>query len=97
MKSNFIAIAMTAAVLALGTGCTYKLSDTATSTKLDGTQVDYSKMDQYIQAQTCMKIGSREDASISILKAAQAAGISKVKYVDISTLKNENCIIVYGE
>lgn len=97
MKNNVISIAVATAILAFGTGCTYKLSDTATSTKLDGTQVDYSKMDKYIKTQSCIKFGNREDASMSILKAAQKAGISKVKYVDISTLKNENCIIVYGE
>ena len=97
MKNNFlITLAVTATVI-LGTGCTYKLSDTATSTKLDGTQVDYSKMDQYIKATSCFKVGNREDASLSILKAAQEAGISKVKYVDVSTLKLEKCIIVYGE
>lgn len=81
----------------LMSGCTYKLSSTDRSTVIDGTQVDYSKMDQYIKVTSCINSTQREDASTSVLKAAQNAGIKYVRYVDRSTLDFTNCVIVYGE
>ena len=97
MKRNFLVIVALLSVIVMASGCTYKLSGTNSMTKLDGTKVDYSKMNQYKTAKSCIKYGSRNDESISVLDAAQKAGIKNIVYVDISTLDREKCIIVYGE
>ena len=97
MRNNFSGLIALVSVLFMASGCTYKLSGTNSMTKLDGTKVDYSKMNQYKTAKSCIEYGSRKDESMSVLDAAQKAGITNVVYVDISTLDREKCVIVYGE
>jgi len=96
MGKKFSVVALVAALF-MASGCTYKLSGTDSMTKLDGTKVDYSRMNKYKTATSCIDYGSRKDESISILEAAQKAGIKNVVYVDISTLDSKQCVIVYGE
>jgi len=78
-------------------GCTFKRTATSKSTHLDGTKVDFSKMEQYKKAETCYNYKKTEDASVSILEASQKAGISNVVYVDKSITGDIACVIVYGE
>jgi len=97
MKNNFSIFITLVSVVFMASGCTYKLSGTNSMTKLDGTKVDYSRMNQYKTAKSCIEYGSRKDESISVLEAAKTAGIKNVVYVDISTLDRQQCVIVYGE
>jgi hypothetical protein len=93
-------------VLALGaTGCAHKITSTPAYMTYDGSNVDYSKIDTMKRATVCKGLHS-SDGNTSIIAAAKAGEISKIKHVDISfefkqflfwPTSQFNCVTVYGE
>ena len=79
----------------LSTGCSHTVSATSSSVVLDGTKVDYSKMDQYIKSEQCIQRDS--SGTVSIIEAAKKAGIVKIVHVDKSVHGGLRCAIVYGK
>ena len=97
MKKHISMLIMAVSIGLLVSGCTYKRTATSQSTHLDGTKVDYSKMDKYIKAKTCYNVTKTGDASLSILEASKKVGITKIVYVDKTITSNIVCVVVYGE
>ena len=79
----------------LSTGCSHTVSATSSSVVLDGTKVDYSKMDQYIKSEQCVQ--TNQTGTVSIKEAAKKAGIVKIMHVDKSRYGSLICVIVYGK
>lgn len=92
--------------LAVGTsGCAHKAITTNAIMTYDGSSVDYSKIDSLKHATVCKGIHS-PDGDTTIVAAAKAAEISKIKHVDTSfeykqilfwPTNQRNCVTVYGE
>lgn len=89
----------------LATGCAHKITSTPAIMTYDGSSVDYSKIDTLKTATVCKNLHS-SDGDTTIVAAAKAGEISKIKHVDISYTFNQflfwpssqkNCITVYGE
>ena len=90
---------------AAASGCAHKIVSTPATMTYDGSSVDYSKVETMKHATVCKDIGA-SDGDTTIIAAAKAAGISKVRHVDTSfqysrflffTLDARNCVTVYGE
>lgn len=92
--------------LAVGsTGCAHKIMSTNAIMTYDGSSVDYSKIDSMKHATVC-KDTHGSDGDTTIIAAAKAAEISKIKHVDSSyefkqvlfwPTGQKNCVTVYGE
>lgn len=93
------------ALLFLITGCSNKIAATPANMVYNGNEVDYSKIDKLKESKICKGI-SDSSGDTTIITAARAGGISKVKHVDTSfeyttflffTFGAKHCITVYGE
>lgn len=87
------------------TGCAHQAITTNATMTYDGSAVDYSKIDSMKRAKVCKDIHSA-DGDTTIIAAAKAAEISKIKHVDTSfeykqvlfwPTGQKNCVTVYGE
>ena len=87
------------------TGCAHKIASTTAIMTYDGSSVDYSKNDEMKHATVC-KDTHGSDGDTTIIAAAKAAEISKIKHVDNSyefkqilfwPISQKNCVTVYGE
>lgn len=93
-------------VVAIGsTGCAHKIASTPAYMTYDGSSVDYSKIDSMKRATVCKDLTSA-DGDTTIIAAAKAGEISKIKHVDTTfefkqilfwPTGQKNCVTVYGE
>jgi hypothetical protein len=86
-------------------GCAHKIVSTPATMTYDGSSVDYSKVESMKHASVC-KYDDSADGDTTIIAAARAAGVSKVKHVDNSfeysrflwfLIGQRHCVTVYGE
>lgn len=89
----------------LFTGCTFKTESTPAVMTYDGSNVDYSRIDELKKATVCKYVTAKE-GDTTIIAAAKAGGIKKIKHVDTSFVYDtffgmgygyRNCVTVYGE
>ena len=87
------------------TGCAHQAMTTNAVMAYDGSSVDYSKIDTMKHAKVC-KEATSPDGNTTIIAAAKAADISKIKHVDTSfeykqilfwPTGQKHCVTVYGE
>ena len=76
-------------------GCTYKVSTTSELVKIDGTKVDFSKLDELVKIEQCYNAG--KGGSASVMTAIKQSEIKYVVHVDYSRKGTEICAIVYGK
>ena len=98
-------LTLSIASVAMFSGCAHKVLTTPAVMTYDGSSVDYSKVESMKHAKICKDLTSH-DGDTSIISAARAAGISKVKHVDMSNEHQsflffhfgfQQCVTVYGE
>ena len=104
MKKSLLAVLFLG--LAVGsTGCAHKIASTSAMMTYDGSSVDYSKIDTLKKGTVCKDLHG-SDGDTTIVAAAKAAEISKIKHVDTSYVyeqvlfwptKQKSCVTVYGE
>ncbi|MDD5157630.1 TRL domain-containing protein [Sulfurimonas sp.] len=96
---------VTVASILFFSGCSNRIANTPAVMSYDGSSVDYSKIDQMKVSKVC-KYVTDASGDTTIVAAAKAAGISKIKHVDNSyeystflfwSSGHKNCVTVYGE
>ena len=82
-------------VLIVMSGCSTKV--TTKDLKIDGTKIDFSKIDSYKTGTSCITF--LQGGSTSIADAAKAGGIKTILYVETinDTEAKTTCTKVYGE
>lgn len=104
MKKSLLAVLFFGVVIG-STGCAHKITATNAMMTYDGSSVDYSKMDAMKHATVCQFVNSA-DGDTSIIAAAKAAEVSKIKHVDTTfefkqilfwPTGQRKCVTVYGE
>jgi len=105
MKKFLKYSALAVAAMVLTTGCSLKSTVTPAVMTYDGSSVDYTTIGNMKHAKVCQVLADGE-GDTTIIAAAKAAGISKIKHVD-SSLEHEQfvifkygykiCTTVYGE
>ena len=104
MKKSFLAVTLFGLVVGT-TGCAHKIASTNAIMTYDGSSVDYSKINEMKHATVC-KDTHGSDGDTTIIAAAKAADISKIKHIDTSyefkqvlfwPTGQKNCVTVYGE
>lgn len=98
-------VAMSALSLILLSGCSNRIASTPAVMSYNGSDVDYSKIDSMKVSKICKEL-SANSGDTTIVVAAKAGNISKIKHVDTSfeyttflfwTTGHKQCVTVYGE
>jgi len=104
MKKSLLSVVILGLVIGT-TGCAHNIVTTPAMMTYDGSSVDYSKIDTMKHATVCKDVHG-SDGDTTIIAAAKAAEISKIKHIDTSyefkqvlfwPTKQKNCVTVYGE
>jgi len=91
--------------VALLSGCSQRVASTPAVMSYDGSSVDYSTIDQMKVSKVCKEL-KELSGDTTIVAAAKAANISKIKHVDTSfeygtflfwQYGHKTCVTVYGE
>jgi len=94
--TNKLVILSVVSAIALLTGCTTTVERTLSSVKIDGTKVDYSKLEEYKKGFVCQN-RKQTFGSNSIMQAAKKAGVKKIVYVEKQISDSLRCVVVYGK
>ncbi|QSZ40795.1 hypothetical protein GJV85_01250 [Sulfurimonas aquatica] len=102
MIKNTILVALATLTMS---GCAHKMASTPATMSYDGSNIDYSKINEMKVSKVCHNL-TEPDADTTIVTAAKRASISKIKHVDTSfeystflfwTISPKSCVTVYGQ